>query len=35
MDFDIKNGVLTKYNGNDPNVVIPEEITEILAKYAD
>jgi len=31
-DFEIdENGVLTKYNGNGGDVVIPEGVTEIVA----
>lgn len=28
-DFVIENGVLTKYNGSNENVVIPDGVTEI------
>lgn len=28
-DFEIKDGVLVKYNGNDSNVIIPDGVTEI------
>ena len=28
-DFDIKNGVLVKYHGNDENIIIPDVVTEI------
>ncbi|MBQ8739551.1 MAG: leucine-rich repeat domain-containing protein, partial [Clostridia bacterium] len=28
-DFEITNGVLTKYKGTDPNVIIPNGVTEI------
>ena len=29
-DFQISDGVLEKYNGNEKNVVIPETVTKIL-----
>ena len=34
-DFQISDGVLEKYNGNEKNVVIPETVTKIMDEAAN